>query len=161
MPICRRSPGAFPARPSLRFGMSARVLLAGMHVVQGSICPVRMIPRCRADSLKIGSDRWPARSWNTLISTRLRSLPTWKGFFPWPKMASAHSSLSLSCIIRSKMSHSTAYASGFSPKCSGVDTSMPYLNHTDWGGIKQSQAQAPTPWGKPSQRSKVVRGCFN
>ena len=45
-------------------------------------------------------------------------------------------------------------------KCSGVDKSMPCLNHTEWGGIKQSQAQAPTPWGKPSQRSKVVQGCF-
>ena len=38
---------------------------------------------------------------------------------------------------------------------------MPYLNHTEWGGIKQSQAQAPNPWGKPSQRSKVVQGCFH
>ena len=37
---------------------------------------------------------------------------------------------------------------------------MPYLNHTEWGGIKQSQAQVPTPWGKPSQRSKVVQCCF-
>ena len=46
-------------------------------------------------------------------------------------------------------------------KCSGVDKSMPYLNHTEWGGIKRSQAQAPTPWGKPSQRSKVVQGCFH
>ena len=32
---------------------------------------------------------------------------------------------------------------------------MPYLNHTEWGGIKQSQAQAPTPWGKPLQ----LEGC--
>jgi len=95
MSMCRRSPGAFPARPSPLFGTSARVPLAGMHVVQGSIRPVRVIPRCRADSLKIGSDKWPARSWNTLISTRLRSLPTWKGFLPGPKMANARSALSL------------------------------------------------------------------
>ena len=52
MSICRRSPGAFPARPSLRFGTSARVPLAGMHVVQVFIRPVRVIPRGRADSLK-------------------------------------------------------------------------------------------------------------
>ena len=102
MSICRRSPGAFPARPSPLFGTSTRVPLAGMHAVQGSIGPVRVIPRCRADSLKIGSDKWPARSWNTLISTRLRSLPTWKGSLPGPKMANARSSLS--CIIRSELS---------------------------------------------------------
>ena len=162
MSICRRSPGAFPARPSLRLGTSARAPLVGMHVVQNSICPVRMIPRCRADSLKISSDKWPARSWNTLISIRLRSLPTWKGFFPGPKMANAHSSLYLDlasygrkCPIQRHTRQSA------SQKCSGVNTSMPYLNHTEWGGIKQSRAQAPTPWGKPSLRSKVVRGCFH
>ena len=38
---------------------------------------------------------------------------------------------------------------------------MPNLNHTEWGGLKQSQAQAPTPWGEPSQRSKVVQGCLH
>ena len=38
---------------------------------------------------------------------------------------------------------------------------MPNPNHTEWGCIEQSQAQAPTPWGKTSQRSKVVQGCLH
>ena len=159
MSICRRSPVAFPARPLLLFGTSARVPVAGMHVVQGSIRPVRVISRCRADFLQIGSDKWPARSWNTLISTRLRSLPTWKGFLPGPKMANTHyhslylASYGRNCPILRHTHQSSRQ------KCSGVDESMPYLNHTEWGGILQSQAS--TPRKKPSQRSKVVRGCFD
>ena len=150
MSMFRRSPGAFPARPSLLFGTSAHVPLAGMHVVQGSILSARVILRCRADSLKIGSDKWPARSWNMLISTRLRSLPTWKRFYRGPNWpVHTHHSISLASYGRNcPILRHTPQSSR--QKCSGVNKSMPYLNHTEWGGIRPSQAQAPTPWGKPS-----------
>ena len=113
------------------------------------------MPCCRADSLKIGSDRWPVRSWNTLISMLWGLLPTWNGLRPGTNTVNAF-------FARSETSKTRPNGSAISTRMfSGEKHHAALASHPRLARVPNSTAPTSGPKDMPGKvsthkdRSKV------
>ena len=105
------------------------------------------MPCCRADSLKIDSDRWPVRSWNTLKSMLRGLLPTWNGLRPGTNTANAF-------FARSDSSQTRANGSAISTAMlSGEKHHATLASHPRLARVSDSTSSASGPKDMPGKVS--------